>query len=281
MLSSSHSGECSRSHRLLRVLVVDQLLARVAAVHADQPVEHEFQVAGRGVPVDRADDRPGVRQVEPGVQVEVPHQVRLVGAVLLVAVARPAAERHRGRDAGVAALDLRAAVDVAEVLQIDLPILRQPLGHAEHEGARPWSPRRGSCTAGGRSPEMTSTRKVARPGAACRCRRSASSAILAGGSHVGRWGSNGMARTFGSVTSAGSRYAGYADHDGALGHVPAQRAVQPVPDRSARSTSSSRLSSRIEWWMPCIRGVTTNRLSRRSTSRDSSRFEWWKRSRPG
>ena len=69
------------------------------------------------VPVDRADDRPRVGEVEPRVEVEVPHQVGLVLVVLLVAVARPDAERHRGRDAGVAALDARAAVDVAEILE--------------------------------------------------------------------------------------------------------------------------------------------------------------------
>ncbi len=123
-------------HRQLGVLVLDQLLARVAAVHAHQPVEHQLQVAGRSIPMDRPDDRPGVGEVEPRVQIEVPHQVGLDAAVLLVAVAGPHAKRHRGRDTGVAALDLGPGVDIAEILVIDLPLLRQALGHAQHEGAR-------------------------------------------------------------------------------------------------------------------------------------------------
>src|SRR4030095_13718000 len=117
-----------------RVLVSDQVLPRVASIHADQPVEHRLQVAGGIVPVDRPDDGPGVRQVEAGIEVEVPHEVGLVPAALLVTVAGPDAERRRGGDAAVAGPDLLPVPDVPKVLEVDLPFLGEPVGHAEHEG---------------------------------------------------------------------------------------------------------------------------------------------------
>ena len=118
-----------------RVLVTDQVLARVPAVHAHQPVEHRLEIAARRIPVHRADDRPRVRQIQPRVQVEVPHQIGLAAAVLLIAVAGPDAQRHRSGDTPVAGADLLAIPDVAEILDVDLPLLRQPIGHAEHQGA--------------------------------------------------------------------------------------------------------------------------------------------------
>ncbi|MEO6056875.1 MAG: hypothetical protein ABIQ49_08550 [Gemmatimonadales bacterium] len=65
-------------HGALGVLVVDQVFARIAAVHADQPVEHQLERARRAVPVDRTDDGSVVRQVEAAVEVEVPPEIRFL-----------------------------------------------------------------------------------------------------------------------------------------------------------------------------------------------------------
>jgi hypothetical protein len=62
----------------LRILVADQVLARIAAAHADEAIEHQLQIAGRPVPVHRPDDRPSVGQVEPLVHAQIPHEIRLV-----------------------------------------------------------------------------------------------------------------------------------------------------------------------------------------------------------
>jgi len=86
-------------------------------------IEHQLQVARRRVPVDWADDEPRIGKVQTRVEVEIPHQVWLVGIAGLVAVARPDAESHRRRDARIAALDARTGKHVAEVLEIDLPVL--------------------------------------------------------------------------------------------------------------------------------------------------------------
>ena len=52
------------------------------------------------------------------------------------------------------------------------------------------------------------------------------------------------------------------DHHLGLGHVEPQRAVHQVPARRAGWRSSCPTSSRrSEWWMPCMRGVTTTRTS--------------------
>ena len=51
-------------HRELRVLVLDQFLPRIAAIHADQPIEHELEIARRPIPIHWANDRPRVREVE-------------------------------------------------------------------------------------------------------------------------------------------------------------------------------------------------------------------------
>src|SRR4029450_2738419 len=56
--------------------------------------------------------------------------------VLVVAVARPHAERHRRRHAGVAALDPLAPVDVAQLLDLHLPLPGKPIRHAEHQRSR-------------------------------------------------------------------------------------------------------------------------------------------------
>ena len=119
----------------LGVLVGDEVFPRVASIHADQPVEHRLEVAAHPVPVDRSDDGPGIRQIQARVQVQIPHQVGLAPAARFVAVARPDAERHRGRDAPVAGPDLLPVPDVAEIFEVDLPSLRQPVRHAQHECA--------------------------------------------------------------------------------------------------------------------------------------------------
>ena len=43
-------GRVLELHRQLRVFVFDEVFARVAAVHADEPVKEKFQVARRPVP---------------------------------------------------------------------------------------------------------------------------------------------------------------------------------------------------------------------------------------
>jgi len=92
--------------------------------------------ARRRVPVDRAEHEPRIREVQARVEVEVPHQVGLVSIVGLVAVARPDAESHRRRDTPIATLDARTAKHVAEILEIDLPVLGQPIRHAPRQRAR-------------------------------------------------------------------------------------------------------------------------------------------------
>ena len=121
--------------RELGVFMANEVLPRVPAIHAYQPIEHRFEIAARAVPVYRPDDGPGVRQIEAGVQVEVPHQVGLPPASLFVAVTWPDAQRHRSRDARIAGPDLFSVPYVSQILEIDLPFLRQTVPHAEHQGA--------------------------------------------------------------------------------------------------------------------------------------------------
>src|SRR5437868_6048493 len=123
-------------HRHFRILMVDQLLARIAAAGADESIEHQLEIAGRTIPVDWCDDGPCVRDVEPGVQVEIPHEVRLVRTIPLVAVARPDAECHRRRYTSVAALDPGALVEVAKVFQVDFELLRELRFHSQGEAPR-------------------------------------------------------------------------------------------------------------------------------------------------
>lgn len=88
------------------------------------------------VPVDGANDRPRVREIEPRIHIEVPHQIGFRVVLRLVAIAWPHAQRHRRRDTPIAALDARAAIHVSEVLDVDLPCSGQAVRHAEHERAR-------------------------------------------------------------------------------------------------------------------------------------------------
>ena len=51
------------------------------------------------------------------------------------AIAGPDAQRHGRGNAGVARLDLRYAMLITQILEIDLPSEGQSRGHALHEGA--------------------------------------------------------------------------------------------------------------------------------------------------
>jgi hypothetical protein len=62
------------------------------------------------------------REVEAGVEVEIPHQVWLGSVVLLVAVAGPDASGHEVETQALQLWIARAPVDVPEVLEVDLPV---------------------------------------------------------------------------------------------------------------------------------------------------------------
>ena len=78
----------------------------IAAVGADQPVDHQLQHARRLVPVDRRDDHHAVRR-RPAL-VDLGHPVvGLVERMVRIAAARPVAQRHRRRHAALARIDAR------------------------------------------------------------------------------------------------------------------------------------------------------------------------------
>ena len=89
----------------------------IAAVGADQPVHHQLQRRGHLIPVHRRDDHDAVRR-DPH-RIDVVHPVlRLAERIVRVAGAGPVAERRRGREAGLAGMDV-AAVFGGEPRQVE------------------------------------------------------------------------------------------------------------------------------------------------------------------
>ena len=59
-------------HRELGVLVANEVLPGVAAVHAHESVEQELQIAAWRIPVDWTDDHPRIGKIESRIEVEIP-----------------------------------------------------------------------------------------------------------------------------------------------------------------------------------------------------------------
>ena len=66
-------GRTFELHREFRVLVFDRIFPRVSTVHANESIEHQLQITGGSIPVDGTDNRPGIRQIQPRVHIQVPH----------------------------------------------------------------------------------------------------------------------------------------------------------------------------------------------------------------
>ena len=94
---------------LLRVLALRQRRIGVAAVGTDQPVHHQLERRGDLVPVHRRDDHDAMR-CDPQ-RVDLVHPVLgLAERMVRIARARPVAERRRGREAGLARVNVSAVL---------------------------------------------------------------------------------------------------------------------------------------------------------------------------
>ena len=120
------------------ILAVGRGRVGIAAVGADQPVDHRLERRRALVPVHRRDDDDGVGQ-RPALVDLVHPVVRLRERVVRVAAARPVAKRHCGRDAALARMDPAAVFrgDEAQVEVVDLdPVFRQHFGDEPSEPER-------------------------------------------------------------------------------------------------------------------------------------------------
>ena len=76
----------------------------IAAIGADQPVDHRLQARRRVIPVHRRDDHDAMRRHPQ--RIDLVHPVAgLAQRIVRITAAGPMAQRHRGRDAGLAGMD--------------------------------------------------------------------------------------------------------------------------------------------------------------------------------
>ncbi len=97
----------------------------IAAIRADQAVDHQLQGARRLIPVHRRHDHHAVRGNEARVDLVHP-VVDLTEAMVRVAGARPVTQGHRRRDTGFAGKDSTAVLggQAAQVQYIDFDTVR-------------------------------------------------------------------------------------------------------------------------------------------------------------
>src|SRR5665213_1332779 len=120
MLRIGPAGELQRL-RLVRVLAMGRGRVGVAAIGADQAVDHQLQHARRLIPIDWRQDHDAVGR-RPA-RVDVRHPVAdLAQRVIGIAAAGPMAEGHGGRHAGLAGIDGPAALggEPAQIEKINL-----------------------------------------------------------------------------------------------------------------------------------------------------------------
>jgi|ERR1700722_2137452 hypothetical protein len=107
-------GGTLESLRQNRALLADQIRSRIAAAHADKPIEQQLEVRGGPVPIDRPYKRPRRRLAPGGRRGQGPKEGRAGDRYAARSNCR--AERDGRGSAGIARLDLWLAVLVAQIL---------------------------------------------------------------------------------------------------------------------------------------------------------------------